>query len=78
MKTMSCKQLGGACDEVFQADSFEDMAELSKQHGTEMYKKSDAAHLQAMADMQNLMKDPSAMKNWFESKKKEFDELPSD
>lgn len=78
MKTMSCKQLGGACDETFQADSFEDMAELSKQHGTEMYQQSDAAHLQAMADMQSLMKDPGAMQDWFASKKKEFDELPND
>lgn len=28
--------------------------------------------------MQELMKKPDAIKNWFESKKKEFDTLPDD
>jgi len=28
--TTTCKQLGGACDKVFQADTFEEIAELSK------------------------------------------------
>ena len=35
MKTMTCKQLGGACDEVFHTNSFEEIAEMSKKtwHG---------------------------------------------
>lgn len=37
MKTMKCNQLGGACDFEFKADTFEEMAEQSKQHGTEMF-----------------------------------------
>ncbi len=32
MKTMNCKQLGGACEKEFQADSFEEIAEMSKQN----------------------------------------------
>lgn len=48
MKTMSCKQLGGACDLEFSANTFEEMAELSKQHGMEMFKNQDSAHLAAM------------------------------
>jgi hypothetical protein len=76
MKTMNCKQLGGACEMVFHADTFEEMAELSKQHGMEMYKKQDAAHLRAMDEMQKLMQSPEEMNKWFESKRKEFDELP--
>lgn len=76
MKTMTCKQLGGACDKEFRADTFEEMAELSKQHGMEMYQKQDAAHLNAMSEMQELMKDPEEMNKWFESKRKEFEALP--
>jgi predicted small metal-binding protein len=76
MKTMSCKQLGGACDERFRANSFEEMAEMSKQHGMEMFKKGDDAHLKAMNAMQQLMQKPTAMADWFESKRKEFDALP--
>ena len=75
MKTMICKQLGGACDKEFHANSFEEIAGMSKQHAMEMFQKKDAAHLKAMNEMQELMKKPEAMKQWFESKKKEFESL---
>ena len=78
MKTMNCKQLGGACAEEFRGETFEEMAEQSKQHAMEMLQKQDAAHLSAMEQMKELMKDPKAMADWFESKKKEFAELPND
>ena len=78
MKTISCKQLGGACDKEFQADSFDEIAEMSKQHGKEMFEKNDEAHLKAMNEMRELMQKPEAMKEWFENKKKEFDALPED
>lgn len=76
MKTMTCKQLGGACDLEFKAETFEEMAELSKQHGMEMFQKGDQSHLEAMQKMQKLMQSPDAMKEWFESKKKKFEALP--
>lgn len=75
---MTCKQLGGACDLEFHANTFEKMAELSKKHGMEMFQKGDVAHLNAMNEMQKLMKSPDAMDSWFESKRKEFDALPDD
>ncbi len=75
MKTMTCKQLGGACNLEFQADTFEEMAEMSKKHGMEMFQKKDAAHLQAMGAMQEMMKSPEAMQSWFENKRKEFEAL---
>jgi len=78
MKTMSCKQLGGGCDKAFHANSFEEMADLSKKHGMEMFQKDDQAHLNAMNEMGKLMKTPDAMKDWFESKRKEFEALPED
>jgi hypothetical protein len=78
MKTMTCKQLGGACDEKFHADSFEGMAEQSKKHGMAMFQTGDKDHLKAMEDMQQLMKTPDAMKAWFDNKRKEFDALPED
>jgi hypothetical protein len=76
MKTMTCKKLGGACDVEFHAKTFEEMAEVSKRHAHEMYKKSDKAHMKAMKEMMELMKDSSAMKKWFEGKRKEFDKIP--
>ncbi|WP_350291274.1 DUF1059 domain-containing protein [uncultured Croceitalea sp.] len=76
MKKMTCKQLGGACDTVFSANTFEEIAELSKKHGMEMFQKNDTAHLEAMNAMKTLMESPEAMQAWFQNKRKEFDALP--
>lgn len=76
MKTMTCNQLGGACDKEFQAETFEEIAEMSKQHGIEMFQSNDAAHLGAANKMRELMQIPGAMEEWFESKRKEFQALP--
>ena len=78
MKTMTCKQLGGACQKEFHANSFEEIAEMSKQHGMEMFKAQEKLHLDAMSAMQVLMQKPEAMKEWFESKKSEFESLSED
>lgn len=77
-KTMTCKQLAGACDMQFHADTFDEMAKLSQKHGSEMFAKGDPAHLAAMEAMTTLMSDPSAMQQWMEEKQKEFDVLPED
>jgi len=77
MKTMTCNQLGGACEKEFQAETFEEMAEMSKRHGMEMFQKQDARHLEAMNAMQELMKTPGEMDRWFESRRKEFELITS-
>jgi len=76
MKTMTCKQLGGACDLEFHADTFEEMANQSKKHGMEMFQLKDEAHLNAMKEMQEHMQSPEAMNAWFENKRTEFNSLP--
>ena len=43
-----------------------------------MFKKNDAAHLEAMRVMQLLMETPNAMQDWFEEKKQAFSALPED
>jgi hypothetical protein len=76
MKTMTCKQLGGACNLEFHAETFNEIAEMSKLHGMEMYKIRDADHIKAMSEMQAFMQSPVSMKDWLESKMKEFEDLP--
>lgn len=78
MKSMTCNQLGGACDKIFTAETFDEMVEISKQHGMEMFQQNDEAHLQAMNDMMELMKNPDEMTAWFEGKSKEFENLADD
>jgi len=78
MKTMICSQLGGACDIEFKANTFDELVEISKKHGMEMFQKQDATHLKVMAEMQALMQNPEAMKEWFDSKRAQFEALPED
>ncbi|MCP4050231.1 MAG: DUF1059 domain-containing protein [bacterium] len=78
MKTMTCNQLGGACDKEFQAETFAQIAEMSKKHGREMLEKEDPEHISAMNKMKELMQKPEDMQIWFDSKKQEFESLPED
>ena len=78
MKTMTCKQLGGACDKEFHGNTFEEIAEQSKKHGMEMFQSGDKAHLQAMDEMRKQMGSPDSMKEWMDNKRKEFNALPKD
>ena len=76
MKTMTCRQMGGACDLEFQAETFEEIAEMSKKHGMEMFQKDDQPHLDAMKEMMTLKSSPNAMQDWFDGKRNIFNSLP--
>ena len=77
MKTMTCKQLGGACEEAFTADTFEEIVEISKRHGMKMFQEQDVTHFEAMKKVQELMQNPEDMQKWFEEKRKDFEALSS-
>ena len=72
MKQMTCNELGGACDCTFEAESFEEIAQLSRNHGIEMLKNGDAPQRDAMNKMQELMQDPKAMQDWMDEKRALF------
>ena len=72
MKSMSCKQLGGACDLIFTASSFEEIASQSQQHGKEMFGANDGPHIEAMNKMMEIMKS-GQMDSWMADRKAEFE-----
>lgn len=78
MKTMTCKQLGGACDIMFQGETFREISELSLQHNIEMQQEGDEAHLKAIAIMKTVMQNAVTMQQWFAEKNEEFNALPED
>jgi hypothetical protein len=78
MKTMTCKQLGGACDLAFQGETFEVVAQLSQAHGAAMFYSQDEAHTAAMQAMMGLAKDPQALTDWMKARRREFEALPDD
>ena len=71
-------QRGGACGKAFRAETFDEIAEMSKQHGMEMFKAKDAPHLEAMSRMRDLMQKPDAMSEWFDGRRAAFEALPDD
>jgi predicted small metal-binding protein len=78
MKTMTCRELGGACDIKLQAETFGEILELSMQHGIEMMQQNDEAHMKAIQNMKEIMQNPVTMNEWLAMKKAEFDALPDD
>lgn len=76
MKTMTCRELGGACDLEFHANTFDEIAQMSQKHGKEMFQRGDKAHLEAMNKMKALMQSEDGMTKWMANKRKEFDAKP--
>ena len=60
----------------FRADTFDEIAEMSKKHGMEMFQKADEKHIEAMTEMKKLMSDEGAMEKWMKDRRREFDALP--
>ncbi len=54
MKKLTCKDLGGPCDHVFESETFEEMAELCKAHVMEMIAAGDAPHQDAVNAMMSM------------------------
>jgi len=77
MKTMTCKELGGACDLEFHANTFDEIAQLSKKHGKQMFQQGDKPHLEAMSEMRDLMQSEDSMAKWMADKQKKFDAKPN-
>ncbi len=74
---MTCKQLGGACEKEFRANSFEELSILVQQHGMEMFQKQDEDHMEAMMKIQALMQNPQEMQVWIDEKRALFESLPN-
>ena len=78
MKTMTCKELGGACNQTFSANTFDEIAMMVSKHAREMVQQGDAAHIDAMNEMRKNMTSPDAMNEWMDDKRKIFNMLPND
>ena len=76
MKSITCKDLGGACDLEFQGSTFEEVEARSKKHGMEMFQKNDQQHLEAMEEMKDLYSNENEFAKWYQSKKDNFENLP--
>lgn len=78
MKTMTCKQLGGPCDEAFTKATADEVIKAQDAHLKERVAAGDATHEAAAKEMAGRWKNPIGGMGWYIKTKKEFAALPED
>jgi hypothetical protein len=78
VKTMTCTQLGGACDLALRGDTADDVIKAQDKHLNEVVAGGDAAHEQALKEMKGRWKHPIKGMGWYKDTKREFASLPDD
>ena len=78
MKTMTCKQLGGACDLPLHGASADDVIKAQDAHLKEVVAGGDHAHERALKEMKGRWRHPIAGMGWYRGTKRAFAALPED
>jgi predicted small metal-binding protein len=76
MKTMTCRQLGGACDLELRRETADEVIKAQDRHLRDAVAGGDTAHEPALRDMKGRWKHPIKGMGWYKNTKKEFAELP--
>lgn len=71
MKTMTCKELGGPCDEAMHAATADEMATVAMAH-------LEAAHPEMAATIKEMPKDDPKMQEWNTKFQADFAAKPED
>jgi len=78
MKTMTCKQLGGACGLELRGESADDVINAQDKHLKEAVAGGDATHESALKAMKGRWRHPIKGMGWYKDTKRAFAELPED
>ncbi|PPF79085.1 hypothetical protein C5B96_13585 [Subtercola sp. Z020] len=75
MKTMTCRQLGGPCDERFERQTADEVIEAQDRHLREAVRAGDASHREAHDEMKGRWRHPRQSMAWYWGVKRTFAEL---
>ena len=78
MKTMTCKQMGGPCDNPFHGKTADEVIKAQDKHLKEMVAKGDETHRSALKSMQGRWKNPISGMKWYMRTKRAYAALPED
>jgi hypothetical protein len=78
MKTMTCRQLGGACDLALRGATADEVIKLQDKHLRSVVAEGDVAHEDALAQMKGRWKHPIKGMGWYKNVKRDFAALPTD
>ena len=78
MKTMTCKDLGGACDLALHGNTADEIIKAQEKHLKEIVAGGDDAHDGALKAMKGRRKNPIKGMGWYRQTKRDFAALPED
>jgi hypothetical protein len=78
MKTMTCKQLGGPCDEQLKGETADAVIKAQDRHLRDVVAEGDDTHSGALKDMKGRWKHPISGMGWYRAVKRDFAQLPED
>ena len=78
MKTMTCRQLGGACDLELRGETADEVIQAQDKHLKEVVAAGDQAHESALNDMKKRWRNPVKGMGWYKSVKRDFAALAQD
>lgn len=78
MKTMTCRQLGGPCDDEHRGETADEVIKAQDRHLEQAAAEGDSAHESARADMKGRWKHPKKSMDWYRVTKRAFADLPDD
>ncbi|MGC2173882.1 MAG: hypothetical protein WA614_00310 [Acidimicrobiales bacterium] len=78
MKTMTCKQLGGACDLEHHGATADEIIKAQDRHLKDVVAAGDHIHEAALKEMKGRWKNPLGGMGWYKKMKREFASLPED
>jgi len=78
MKTMTCKQLGGACDLQLRGETADEVIKAQDKHLREAVAAGDTTHAPALNQMKGRWKHPIKGMGWYKDTKQAFAALPAD
>ena len=78
MKTMTCRQLGGACDLQLHGNTADEIIKLQDKHLKEVVANGDQAHESALKEMKGRWRKPISGMGWYRKTKRDFAALAED
>jgi hypothetical protein len=78
MKTMTCKELGGPCDEAHHGTTADEVIKAQDHHLREVVERGDTTHQNALNEMKGRWKHPIKGMGWYKKAKSDFAALPDD
>jgi len=78
MKTMTCRQLGGACDLPHVGEDYNEIIKAQDRHLREAVAAGSSEHEPALRDMKGRWRHPVSGMKWYRQVQRDFAALPSD